>query len=186
MLHLARPAVLAMTLMSSVCALPAMAEMTLRSDDIAEGQGLKGDQILNGFGCEGGNMAPSLFWEGAPDGTKSFVVTAYDPDAPSGSGWWHWSLFNIPVGVSGLAEGVGDTESPLPAGAIAARNDFSQNAYGGACPPEGGAPHHYVFTVYAMPLDALGLDETASSALVGYYANTSSLARASITAVYGR
>jgi len=184
MQNLDRAAPLALMLMAG--ALPAFAEMTLVSADVVEGQSLMADQILAGFGCDGGNLAPALSWNGAPEGTKSFVVTAFDPDAPTGSGWWHWSVFNIPANVTRLEEGSGTEALPLPAGAIAARNDFSQNAYGGACPPEGGGQHRYVFTVYAMPQDGLPLDETASGAIVGFYANVASLARASITAVYGR
>ncbi|MEM9797217.1 MAG: YbhB/YbcL family Raf kinase inhibitor-like protein [Pseudomonadota bacterium] len=160
--------------------------MMLSSPDIAEGQTMDRDQVFAGFGCDGANLAPALSWSGAPDGTQSFVITAYDPDAPTGSGWWHWSVFNIPATVTALPEGAGTDALPLPEGAIAARNDFSQNAFGGACPPEGAAPHRYVFTVYAMPQDALPLDQSASGALVGFFANTTSLARATITARYGR
>ncbi len=165
---------------------PALADMTLVSSDIADGDSLDLDQVFAGFGCEGGNLSPQLSWSGAPAGTNSFVVTAYDPDAPTGSGWWHWSLANIPATVTSLPEGVGTVGQPLPEGAFAARNDFSQNAFGGACPPEGADPHRYVFTVFAMPQEALPVDETASGALVGFFAENTSLARASITAVYGR
>ncbi len=163
----------------------AMAEMTLSSTDIAEGAVLEDAQVFSGFGCDGQNLSPALSWSGAPEGTQSFIVTAYDPDAPTGSGWWHWAVFNLPGDVVSLPEGAG-TGDALPDGAIHARNDFSQNAFGGACPPEGAAPHRYVFTVYAMPQEALPLDETASGALVGFFANTTSLDRASITALYGR
>jgi Raf kinase inhibitor-like YbhB/YbcL family protein len=169
----------------SVFASPAFAEMQLTSDDIADGQSLQPDQVLDGFGCEGGNLAPSLAWSGAPADTKSFVVTAYDPDAPTGSGFWHWSVFNIPADVTELAEGSGSEAVPMPDGAIQARSDFSLNAYGGACPPE-GRTHRYVFTVFAMPQEALPLDETASGALVGFFANMMSIGQASITAKYGR
>ena len=186
MQNLHRPVAIFLMLQAGIWAQPALAEMTLVSGDIAEGQSLGADQVFAGSGCEGGNLAPSLSWQGAPEATKSYVVTAFDPDAPTGSGWWHWSVFNIPAEVTSLAEGAGRADNPLPAGAIAARNDFSQNGFGGACPPEGGAAHRYVFTVYAMPQEALPLDETASGAIVGYYANAASLARASITAVYGR
>ena len=181
-----RPVVIALTLLAHAYAPPALADMTLMSADIADGQIVTTDQVLDGFGCAGSNMAPSLSWDGAPEGTQSFVVTAYDPDAPTGSGWWHWSVFNIPAEITSLPEGSGSPEHPLPAGAIAARNDFSRNDFGGFCPPVGDEPHHYVFTVYAMPQAALPLDETASGAMVGYYTNSGSLARASITAVFGR
>lgn len=167
------------------CATPALADMTLRSSDIAEGEIMGTDQVFAGFGCEGGNLAPSLSWSGAPEGTSSFIITAYDPDAPTGSGFWHWSVFNLPASVTDLPEGAGTDAMPLPKGAVQARNDFSQNAFGGACPPE-GSEHRYVFTVHAMPQEALPIDETASGALVGFFANTSALGSASIVARFGR
>lgn len=167
------------------CTTPAVADMALRSSDIAEGEIMDADQVFAGFGCDGGNLAPSLSWSGVPEGTKSFIITVYDPDAPTGSGFWHWSVFNLPATVTELSEGAGTEQVPLPEGAIQARNDFSMNAFGGACPPE-GSEHRYVFTVYAMPQDALTIDETASGALVGFFANTSALGSASITAKYSR
>lgn len=163
----------------------AHAEMILSSPDIAEGAPLDSDQVFAGFGCEGGNLSPALSWSGSPEGTKSYIVTAYDPDAPTGSGFWHWSVFNIPAETTALPEGIGTQMATLPDGAIAARNDFSQNGFGGACPPEGQS-HRYIFTVFAMPQETLPIDETASGALVGFMANTSSLARATITATYKR
>ena len=184
--HSAALAVLSAPLALLIAATPAPAEMHLMSPDIAEGQMLNDDQILQGFGCEGGDLSPSLSWSGAPGGTRSYIVTAYDPDAPSGSGWWHWSVFNIPATTTTLPEGTGTGGKPLPEAAVAARNDFSRNGYGGACPPEGDEPHRYVFTVYAMPQEKLPIDETASAAMVGFFANTSALDRASITALYGR
>ena len=171
--------------MMTVAASPATAELQLTSDDIVEGQAMDADQVFAGFGCDGANLAPSLAWSGAPEGTKSFIITAYDPDAPTGSGFWHWSVFNIPATVSDLPEGAGSDAIPLPDGAIQARNDFSHNAFGGACPPEGRS-RRYVFTVYAMPQATLPIDETASGALVGFFANSMSIGRATITATYGR
>ncbi|MDC9701244.1 MAG: YbhB/YbcL family Raf kinase inhibitor-like protein [Alphaproteobacteria bacterium] len=178
--------IMASYLMLVTVTVPAMAEMTLTSTDIAPEQTMDIDQVFSGFGCEGKNLSPSLSWSGAPVGTKSFVVTAYDPDAPTGSGWWHWSVFNIPSDVTQLPEGVGTEGMPLPDRAVVARNDYSQNAFGGACPPKGNDPHRYVFTVYAMLREALPIDSTASGALVGFYANNSSLESVSITAYYGR
>lgn len=173
------------TVACAVLAGSAQAEMSLTSTDIAEGQILDSDQVMNGFGCEGGNLSPSLFWTGAPNGTQSYVITAYDPDAPTGSGFWHWSVVNVPASISGLPEGVGTEDTPLPDEAIVVRNDLSQNGFAGACPPE-GQNHRYIFQVFAMPQEALPLDETASSALVGFFANTSALDRAAITATYAR
>jgi Raf kinase inhibitor-like YbhB/YbcL family protein len=175
----------AITVACIVIATAAQAEMSLTSSDIAEGQVLDNDQVMNGFGCDGGNLSPSLSWTGAPEDTQSFVVTAYDPDAPTGSGLWHWSVVNIPASVTDLPEGVGTENAPLPDGAVVVRNDLSQNGFAGACPPEGQS-HRYIFQVFAMPQEALPVDETASSALVGFFANTSSLDRASIAATYAR
>jgi Raf kinase inhibitor-like YbhB/YbcL family protein len=176
------PAVIAATVIA-VC--PAAAEMRLTSPDIGDEQRLDAAQVLMGFGCEGGNLAPALSWSGASEGTGSFIVTAYDPDAPTGSGFWHWSVFDIPATVTALPEGAGSDGVPLPEGAVPARNDFSRNGFDGACPPE-GRTHRYVFTVYAMPQDKLPLDATASGALVGFFANTTNLETATITAVFGR
>lgn len=163
------------------------ADMTLSSTDLVDGGTLEPDQVFDGFGCDGADLSPALSWSGAPEGTKGYVVTAFDPDAPTGSGWWHWSVFDLPAGTTSLPEGAGAADGAgLPPAAVQARNDFGANAFGGACPPEGDAPHRYVFTVFAMPEETLGLDPDASPALVGFFAETTSLARASIEATYGR
>lgn len=169
---------------SLLIATPALADMSLNMPAVTDGT-LPGNQVLDGFGCEGQNLSPELVWSGAPTETKSFIVTAYDPDAPTGSGLWHWSAFNIPASVSRLDEAAASPGGTPPEGMIHARNDFSQNQYDGACPPQGSA-HHYVFTVYAMPMAALPLDANASAAMVGFFANTGSLAHASVTVTYGR
>ena len=163
----------------------ALADMSLTSTDIAEGQNMEKQQEGIGFGCDGDNLAPSLAWSGAPEGTQSYALTVYDRDAPTGSGLWHWAVVNIPASVTSLSEGAGTPDNPLPEGTVVVRNDLSQNQFAGACPPE-GRKHNYVFTVYAMPMPALPLDETASSALVGGMTNMMSLDRASITATYER
>ncbi len=158
---------------------PALAEMTLTLPDAPDGK-MPAAQVLNGFGCTGGNLSPALHWTGAPEGTQSFVVLIHDIDAPTGSGFWHWAVFGLPGGTTDLAAG-----AALPAGAVAARNDFSHNQYDGACPPPGPA-HRYVVTVFAMPQPSLPLDETASAAMVGFFANTGALDKASQTLTYGR
>lgn len=163
----------------------AQAEMTLTSPDVAEGKSLADAQVFNGFGCTGGNISPALQWSGVPEGTQSFVVTAYDPDAPTGSGWWHWTVFNIPASVSGLAAGAGSGKD-LPDGAVQGRTDFGASGFGGACPPEGDSPHHYVFSVFALKIDKLPLDENAPAAMVGYHTRANALGSATITATYGR
>ena len=164
---------------------PAMAsEFSVTSNDIAEGEKLKSDFVFQGFGCEGGNISPQLSWSGAPDGTKSFVVTAYDPDAPTGSGWWHWTLLNIPAETTTLARGA-SPEGTLPAGAIELRNDYGATGFGGACPPPGEV-HRYIFTVYALGVESLPLDASVSNALAGFMTRANALASDSITAVYSR
>ena len=164
--------------------LPGFAEMTLTSPDFADGGSLPEAQILNGFGCTGANLSPALDWSGLPEGTKSLILTVYDPDAPTGSGWWHWTVANIPADVARLAEGA--SPNNLPAGAIEGRTDFGAPGFGGACPPEGGAAHPYVFTLYAIPEAVLPIDANSSGAMVGFYANAMALERATLTVTFGR
>lgn len=175
-----------MRLAFAVClaAGPALAELTLTSPDFTEGGPLSEAQVLDGFGCSGGNTSPALNWSGAPEGTKSFVLTVHDPDAPTGSGWWHWTVANIPADVTGLAAGA--SPENLPATAVEGRTDFGAPGFGGACPPEGAAPHRYLFTLYAMPEASLPLDANASGAMFGYYANAMALEHAVLTASFGR
>lgn len=167
-----------------LAASPALAEMTLTSPDFTEGGALPIAQVFNAMGCTGGNTSPALEWSGAPEGTKSFLLTAYDPDAPTGSGWWHWTVANIPAEVSALAAAA--SPSALPAGAVEGRTDFGAPGFGGACPPEGAAPHRYIFTIYAMPEAMLPLDGNASGAMFGFYANAMALDHATLTATFGR
>lgn len=154
-------------------------KFTLSSSDIAEGQQLAQDFVFKGFGCEGSNVSPSLSWANAPEGTESFAITVYDPDAPTGSGWWHWFAFNIPVDVNELP-----SDSGTPEGAIALKNDYGTSGFGGACPPPGEV-HRYQFTVHALSTK-LELNDSVSNALAGFMVNANSIASASITAVYNR
>ena len=158
---------------------------TLKSDAI-NGQ-LASAQVLNGFGCRGSNVSPHLSWKNAPKGTKSFAVTMYDPDAPTGSGWWHWVVFDIASDVTFLAENSGDVNlNKMPKNTLQSRNDFGQMGYGGACPPVGHGVHKYIFTVYALDTPTLSLDVNASPALVGFMLHSHTLAKASLIAYYGR
>ncbi|MBB3521891.1 MULTISPECIES: YbhB/YbcL family Raf kinase inhibitor-like protein [Rhizobium] len=163
----------------------AQAEMKLTSKDLTSGKSMADAQVFNSFGCAGSNISPELVWSAAPEGTKSFAVMAYDPDAPTGSGWWHWSVFNIPANVSKIATGASG-EKKLPTGAVEGHTDFATSGYGGACPPAGDAPHHYQFTIYALSVDKLPLPETAPGAMVGFYVRANTLAKASIEVTYGR
>lgn len=163
------------------------AALELTSPDVKPGAPIAEQQVFNGFGCAGANTSPALNWTGAPPDTRSFALTVYDPDAPTGSGWWHWVVFNLPPSTTGLPAGAGDTAKPtLPAGAVQSRTDFGTPGYGGPCPPKGDKPHRYIFTVHALKAEALPLGADAPAAMVGFYLNASTLAKATITATYGR
>ena len=159
--------------------------LELGSTDIANDQTLGSAQVYQGFGCSGGNVSPALSWSDVPAGTKSFAITAYDPDAPTGSGWWHWSAYDLPASLRSLPAGAGKVGA-LPGGARQGRNDYGSNDFGGACPPQGDKPHRYIFTVFALKVDRLEVPADASAALIGYMLNANKLATASITARFGR
>jgi hypothetical protein len=163
--------------------------MSLTSADIKEGATIANEQVLNGFGCSGGNISPALSWSGAPTGTKSFAVSMFDPDAPTGSGFWHWVVFNVPPGTTSFAKGAGDVHKKLmPKGAIQSRTDLGSDGYGGPCPPAGDKPHHYQITVFAVDVDKLPFakNHNASAALVGFDLHFHTLAKATLTGLYGR
>lgn len=142
---------------------------------------------FNGFGCTGENISPQLSWENAPEGTKSFAITMYDPDAPTGSGWWHWLVFDIPANVNELIANAGNMEAALaPKGAIQSVTNYGAGGFGGPCPPEGHGLHQYIITVHALDIDKLGLDSQTNPAIVGYYLGNNTIAKASIVAYYGR
>jgi Raf kinase inhibitor-like YbhB/YbcL family protein len=171
-------------ILAAALASTAAPALELKSPDIAQGAKIAETFVFNGWDCQGKNVSPALTWSGAPAGTKSFAVTAFDPDAPTGSGFWHWVIFNIPADASGLPEGAGDPKSgKAPAGTIQARNDFSLVGYGGPCPPK-GTSHHYHFTVYAVDVPKLDADAEASAAVVGFYLHFHTLAKAEIVSVY--
>jgi Raf kinase inhibitor-like YbhB/YbcL family protein len=177
---------IALGVITSVHALPAAA-FELKSPTIKPNSTLTIDQVFKGFGCEGKNISPALEWKNPPAGTKSFAVTVYDPDAPTGSGWWHWVMFNIPATVTKLdAEAGNPASGKAPAGAVQSRTDFGAPGFGGACPPPGNKPHRYIFTVYALKVDKIDADANASGAMVGFMLNANKLGKASFTAKYGR
>ncbi|WP_434642641.1 kinase inhibitor [Klebsiella sp. I138] len=178
---------LAAILISVISTSVSAASFRVTSSDMREGDNLAVSQLFNGFGCRGGNVSPQLAWENAPAETRSFAVTAYDPDAPSGSGWWHWTVVNIPSAVSRLSTGAGDkNNAKLPAGAVQGRNDFGYAGFGGACPPAGDKPHRYHFTVWALDTPTLPIDAQASGALVGFMLHSHVIASAQLTAMSGR
>ncbi len=167
--------------------LAAAADFRLTSPTVKDKGIIGNEHVFNGFGCTGNNTSPELRWERAPKGTKSFAVTVYDPDAPTGSGWWHWVIFNMPPETTSLPAGAGKPEGGgAPQGSVQSMTDFGQPGYGGPCPPPGDKPHRYIFTVYALKIDQLPLQKEASGAMVGYYLNQNKLGKASFTAKYGR
>ena len=162
------------------------ASMKLTSAEIKDGATIANEQVFKGFGCTGSNISPSLTWTGAPAGTKSFAVTMYDPDAPTGSGWWHWVVFNIPAGTTSLPKNA--SAGTMPSGAIQSLTDFGSKGYGGPCPPVGNGTHHYHITVFAVDVDKLpdATGDSASAALVGFDLHFHTLAKATLTGVYKR
>jgi hypothetical protein len=175
-------------LVASLALLPAAAlAFSLESAEVKPNATIAEAQAFKGFGCSGGNVSPALSWKSPPAGTKSFAVTVYDPDAPTGSGWWHWVVFNLPPSTTSLPAGAGDPASgKLPAGAVQSRTDFGKPGYGGPCPPQGDKPHRYVFTVYALKVDKLDLDENAPAAMVGFMIHANQIGKATFTGKYGR
>jgi Raf kinase inhibitor-like YbhB/YbcL family protein len=146
----------------------------ISSSSVADGKWDKkyvGDKIS---GCDGDNVSPALSWKDAPAGTKSFAVTLYDPEAPTGSGWWHWQIWNIPASATGLEEG------KVPAGAAQSKGDVGRPGYLGACPPPGTGLHHYTFTLFALKVEKLDIDPNASGAYVGYNLNGNAIAKTTV------
>lgn len=159
---------------------------SLTSKDISQGKSMSKAQEYQGFGCTGDNLSPQLHWSNPPEGTEAFAVLAYDPDAPTGSGWWHWQIVNIPKDVNTLPSGAGDPSKNLaPKGSLQISNDYGEKGFGGACPPKGHGVHRYQFTVHALS-SKLDLPENASGALTGYMVNSHSLGSSTIEALYKR
>lgn len=164
--------------------------MTLTSDSFKDGDYLSEEHVLSedfGFGCAGRNVSPHLRWDGAPADTKSFAVTCYDPDAPTGSGFWHWIVVNIPANVNELPLGAGNPGSgALPAGVLQIRNDTGQTGYAGPCPPQGDHPHRYVFTVFAVSTESLPVPAEATAAVAGFNLHFTTLEKATLMGLYKR
>jgi Raf kinase inhibitor-like YbhB/YbcL family protein len=173
---------------------------TLYSPDLASGS-FSDKFVLSGFGCSGSNVSPELRWSNVPPGTQSLALQVYDPDAPTGSGFWHWAVYNIPPNVKGLAQGAGNSPTTLPPGAYGGNTDFMDTGvtgvngnYGGPCPPVGDKPHHYTFTLFALGVPSAqaagGIPPSGTAALYGFVINkglgAALLGKASFTARYGR
>jgi Raf kinase inhibitor-like YbhB/YbcL family protein len=189
-----RRALLAALLCTAMAAPPVWAQapaaggapFTLTSSDIAEGKKIPEAQVFNGFGCSGRNVSPALAWSNAPAGTKSFALLVHDPDAPTGSGWWHWVVYDIPADASSLPSDAGDAKKNLmPADAVQGPTDFGTPGYGGPCPPP-GKPHHYHFRLYALKVAKLAVPANATAAFIAFNVHANSLAETQILAIYGR
>ena len=164
-----------------------MTVFTLTSPDIPSNSSIAPVFESDMFGCGGSNQSPVLQWSGAPEGTKSFAVTVYDPDAPTGSGWWHWMVVDIPAEVQELAANAGAKGGAhLPAGARQMRNDYGIWAWGGMCPPPGDKPHRYIFTVHALSVEKLDMPDDATTAIGGFMINANTIAKATFTSTYAR
>lgn len=164
-----------------------MQSFKLESPDIPADSLIDPKYEFDGFGCSGENKSPLLRWSGAPKEAKSFAVTVYDPDAPTGSGWWHWCVIDIPANTTELGADAGNVSGAnLPRGARQVRIDYGVAGWGGPCPPPGDAPHRYVFTVYALSVDKLDVPADATAALAGFMINAHCIGKGTFTARYGR
>jgi Raf kinase inhibitor-like YbhB/YbcL family protein len=165
----------------------AQGRLTVRSPDVSANGTIAARHVFNGMGCAGQNVSPALRWSGAPAGTRSFAVTVYDPDAPTGKGWWHWVLYDVPPSVTSLAADAGAPNGGgIPEGSVQGTTDFGTPGYGGPCPPPGDRPHRYVFTVYALKVPKLDAPANAAPATIGSLLDANALAKGSLTARYGR
>jgi len=164
--------------------------LVLTSSTFADGDYLDPAHLLSeefGFGGTGGNISPALAWSGAPESTRSYAITCFDPDAPTGSGFWHWVVVNIPAGTTELKLDAGSPKAGLlPKGALQTRTDFGAPGYGGPCPPEGHGPHRYVFTLFAVKQEALQVTADTSAAIIGFQLHFNTIEKATLTGKFQR
>ncbi|HEY1327054.1 MAG TPA: YbhB/YbcL family Raf kinase inhibitor-like protein [Casimicrobiaceae bacterium] len=163
---------------------PQASRFRLHSPDIKANETIPMAHVYGG--CNGQNISPALEWTDPPSGTRGFALTCYDPDAPTGSGWWHWQIYDIPQTATGLARSAGNPEGRRPDTAIQSRNDYGEVGYGGPCPPAGDKPHRYIFTVHALKVGKLDAPRDASCAMIGFMINANKIEEASFTALFGR
>jgi len=156
---------------------------TLTSDEL--GGQLTKRQEFQGFGCHGSNVSPQLSWQGEPRGTQSFAITMYDPDAPTGSGWWHWIVYDIAKNVHSIASNASKLKL-LPKGSFEGMTDYKTEGFGGACPPKGDKAHRYIITVYALDIEHIKVPKDANPALIGYILNAHAIAKSSLISYYRR
>lgn len=167
--------------------MPPRPDFEVSSDDLVDGADLPLAQGWNDGGVGGDNLSPHLSWRGFPAETRGFAVTCFDPDAPTACGWWHWLVLGVPADTSELARGAGQQGGDLlPTGAYQLRNDYGTVDFGGAGPPPGDHPHRYIFTVYALDTDDLGVSPDASAAVASATIAHHTLARGHIVNTFSR
>ena len=158
--------------------------LTLLSTSFKEGERIPEKHHMSeayGLGCAGGNVSPELHWDGVPEGTKSIVIQCFDPDAPTGSGFWHWIVANIPADSNSISEG-----GPIPDGSLETRTDIGAPVWIGPCPPEGHGLHRYIFTISCLGVDSIPVDSNSSGALVGFMTNMNAIAQVRLTGIVVR